>query len=328
MLMLTWYTFYNVYADQGLDTIMKKLKNKIHERIPVRLIAYGLIFLSLLVLIIATNLRNADVALLDPKGLIATEQYNLFLISSALLLLIAVPTIFIFYYVAWKYRETNDKVTHETESQDGRGFMFGIWAIPVVFLVVLGGIMWTSTHRLEPQKAIASNVEPVTVQVVAMRWKWLFIYPEQKIATVNFVQIPTDTPIRFELTADEVSMSSFWIPHLGGQLYAMTGHVNPLNLMAEKPGDYPGSSAELNGHGFAGMKFIARASSPAVYESWVKDVQLNSGILQAEDYEELLQPSENNLVTFYNLEDPNLYDKVVMKYAGTHEVHTKGHKEH
>lgn len=290
-----------------------------------RYILYGLIVLGL---IIAYLLQGTDVALLNPKGLIAAEQYELFLVSSAILLLIAVPTLFLFYYVAWKYRETNEKATYDPNVRHGKSFMLGLWAIPIAFMAVLGVIMWSATHRLEPQKAIAADAKPITVQVVAMRWKWLFIYPEHNIATVNFVQIPTDTPVRFELTADEVSMSSFWIPHLGGQLYAMTGHVNPLHLMAEKPGDYPGSSAELNGHGFAGMKFIARASSPDIYESWVNDVQLNSGRLDAEGYKEMLKPSENNLVAFYKLAVPDLHDKVVAKYKGSHEVHTRSHKEH
>ncbi|HSH55270.1 MAG TPA: COX aromatic rich motif-containing protein [Candidatus Limnocylindrales bacterium] len=307
---------------------MMKHENKVRGSKPVSRMVYALTFLSLLALTIAVLLKDADVALLNPKGLIALEQYKLFLISSFILLLIAVPTLFLFYYMAWKYRETNDKAIYDPHVRQGKGLTLSIWAIPIVFMVVLGGIMWSATHRLEPQKAIAANAKPITVQVVALRWKWLFIYPEHNIATVNFVQIPTDTPIRFELTADEVSMSSFWIPHLGGQLYAMTGHVNPLNLMAEKPGDYPGSSAELNGHGFAGMKFIARASSNEVYKSWVSDVQLNSTMLTADGYKEMLKPSENNNVAFYNLADSKLHDKVVMKYTGSHEVHTRSHKEH
>lgn len=304
---------------------MTKHKNTKDEGRPARRILYGLIALGL---ILAWLLQNKDIALLNPKGLIALEQYKLFLVSSAILLLIAVPTLFLFYYFAWKYRETNEQATYDPQILHGKVFMFSLWAIPSVFMVVLGVIMWSATHRLEPQKAIAADVKPITIQVVAMRWKWLFIYPEHNIATVNFVQIPTDVPVRFELTADEVSMSSFWIPHLGGQLYAMTGHVNPLNLMAGTPGDYPGSSAELNGHGFAGMKFITRASTSDVYDSWVRDVQLNSNMLDAEGYKELLKPSENNLVAFYNLGVPDLHGKVVLKYAGSHEVHTKKHTEH
>lgn len=295
------------------------------QKNPFKFVVLGLVGLSI---VLALLLWNSDIILMNPQGFVAAEQFELFLISSAMLLLIAVPTVFLFYYFAWKYRETNENAAYDPTGQHGTGFVFAIWAIPIVFMVVLGGLMWTATHRLEPQKAMASDVKPITIQVIAMRWKWLFVYPEHNIATVNFVQIPTGTPVRFELTADEVSMSSFWVPHLGGQLYAMTGHVNPLYLMAEKPGDYPGSSAELNGHGFAGMKFITRASSPEVYESWVRDVQANSTALTDDGYKELLKPSENNLVTFYNQADAGLHEKVVMKYAGAHEVHAGGKKAH
>lgn len=294
---------------------MTKRKNKADESRPVWLTLYGLTGLGLFITML---LQYADVALLNPKGLIAGEQRDLILLTTIVMMLIAVPTLFLFYYFAWKYRESNEKATYDPDTRRGRFFMFSIWAIPGVFMVVLAGIMWPATHRLEPKKSIAADAKPLTIQVVAMRWKWLFIYPEEKIATVNFVQVPAGTPVQFELTADESPMSSFWIPHLGGQLYAMTGHVNRLNLMAETLGDYPGSSAELNGAGFAGMKFIARASSIESYDSWVKEVQLNSAVLDSTVYEKLVSPSENNPSAFYILADTDLYDKVVMKYTGSH----------
>jgi len=202
--------------------------------------------------------------------------------------------------------------------------VFSLWAIPTVFMLVLASVMWSATHKLAPQKAIASGTKPLTVQVIAMRWKWLFIYPEQNIATVNFVQVPTGTPVLFELTADEAPMSSFWIPHWGGQLYAMTGHVNPLNLLAETPGDYAGRSAEINGAGFAGMKFVAHASSKEDFDVWVKSVQLSSDVLDSEKYGMLLKPSENNTATFYSKADTDVYDNVLTKYNGSHD-HT-GHE--
>ena len=287
-------------------------KKKVDEGRSVRLFLIGLVGLGLVLFVL---LRDADIALLNPKGLIAAEERDLLYLTTAVLMLIAVPTMFLFYFFAWKYRESNEKAAYDPHTRHGKLFMFSIWAIPSVFMLVLAPILWSSTHRLAPQKAIAPDTKPLAIQVVAMRWKWLFIYPEQNIATVNFVQIPTGTPVQFELTADEVSMSSFWIPHLSGQLYAMTGHVNRLNMMAGTPGDYPGSSAEINGAGFAGMKFIARASSLETYDSWVQDVQANSGVLDSAGYEELLRPSENNRVAFYNLADKDLYDKVVMKYT-------------
>lgn len=279
-------------------------------------------------LVILGLLKGSDMVLFNPKGLIANEQMNLFFLSGGILLLIAIPTVFLFYYFAWKYRETSQKATYDPNTHHGRSFLIGVWAIPIVFMLVLSGIMWPATQRLEPKDAIASNAKPITIQVVAMRWKWLFIYPEQKIATVNFIQIPTNTPIVFDLTADEAPMSSFWIPHLGGQLYAMSGHVNKLNLIAESPGDYPGSSAEINGPGFAGMKFTARAGSQADFDAWVGSVQNSFDDLDATTYQQLLRPSENNQFAYYSSPEAGLYDSVVKKYAGSHDIHVEPYSSH
>jgi cytochrome o ubiquinol oxidase subunit 2 len=150
-----------------------------------------------------------------------------------------------------------------------------------------------------------------------MQWKWLFIYPEQNIATVNFVQIPEDTPVEFELTADEAPMSSFWIPNLGGMLYAMTGHNNRLHLIADTPGDYPGSSAEINGAGFAGMQFTARASSRGDFDQWLQKVKRSPAVLDGAEYAKLLKPSENNPAAFYSATEEGMYDKVLKKYMGS-----------
>jgi len=236
-------------------------------------------------------------------------------------LLIAVPTVAFLYHTAWKYRETNPKAGYEPELKRGKLFNVGIWLVPAAFMLTLSVVMWTATHRLQPQKAIASSVKPLTIQVVALRWKWLFIYPEQKIATVNFVQIPKDTPVRFELTADDTPMSAFWIPNLGGMLYAMTGHVNLLNLMAHTPGNYPGSVAEINGAGFAEMRFAAKVSSQEDFDAWVSDTHFAPKTLDEAEYTKLLQPSQGNPAAFYSDYEPGLYDKVLMKYMGSEHMH-------
>lgn len=268
--------------------------------------------------LLALLLKGRDVALLNPKGLIAGEQSRLLLYVSAILLEIAIPTLIILYIVAWKYRETNEKAAYNPHIRHGRLFVFGIWAIPASIAFGVALLLLPATHKLEPRKSIAGGTKPLTIQVVAMRWKWLFIYPEQDIATVNFIQVPVGTPVQFELSADEAPMSSFWIPHLGGQLYAMTGHVNRLNLMAEDLGDFPGSSAEINGAGFAGMKFIARASSRQDFDRWVQDVKQSSDVLDSAEYQSLLVPSENSPSRFYSDTEAGLYDTMLMKYAGSH----------
>ncbi len=294
---------------------MAKHKNKPSQGKPVALLVMGLAGLGLCITML---LQGTDIALFNPKGLIAGEQRNLMLFSVALMLTIAVPTLIILYSFAWKYRESNHNAPYNPHMRDGKFFVFSVWAIPSVFMLVLAFVMWPATHKLAPQKSIAADVKPLTIQVIAMRWKWLFIYPEQNIATVNFVQVPVGVPVRFELSADETPMSSFWIPHLGGQLYAMTGHTNQLNLMADKPGDYPGSSAEINGPGFAGMKFIARAGSQEDFNVWVQDLQKSSSMLDSAEYEKLLKPSKNNQAAFYANADTDLYAKLLTKYMETH----------
>jgi cytochrome o ubiquinol oxidase subunit II len=294
---------------------MKKHKNTHNRTSSVQLIIAGLFGLGIC---IAVLLRGVDITLLNPKGLIAEAQLNLMLFSVLLLLTIAIPTLILLYGFAWKYRESN-QATYDPHVRHSKFFVFSMWTIPSVFMLILALVMWPATHKLEPQKSIAANTKPITIQVVAMRWKWLFIYPEQNIATVNFVQIPTGTPVQFELTADETPMSSFWIPHLAGQLYAMTGHVNRLNLVADHEGDYPGSTAEINGAGFAGMKFITRVSSEEEFKQWIQAVQQSQNVLNSAKYGKLLRPSENNPIELYSSVQSDLYAKMLMKYAGAHD---------
>lgn len=286
--------------------------------IPLVLIEFGLI--------IAFLLRDKNIALFNPKGVIAEQQMYLLIYVSVVLLLAAVPTILLLYFMAWKYRESNERAVHDPNVRRGKLFELSIWGIPTVIMVILVVAMYPATHTLEPRKTIASDKEPITIQVISMRWKWVFLYPEQKIATVNFVQIPEDTPIIFELTADEAPMSSFWIPNLAGQLYTMTSHVNRLNVLAEDVGDYPGSSAEINGAGFAGMKFTARVSTSADFERWTETTRQSTSILDSAAYRKLVEPSENNPVAYYANYEDGLYDTIIAKYSGSHAGH--GDTEH
>jgi cytochrome o ubiquinol oxidase subunit 2 len=294
---------------------MTKRKKKLSQGKVAWLTLLGLAGLGLLLAIL---LRGTDVTLLNPKGLIAQKQTNLMLFSVAVMLSVAVPTLILFYFFAWRYRESSKKASYDPDTHHGKLFIIFLWAIPSVLVLTLAQAMWPAAHKLDPHKQIATGAAPLTIQVIAMRWKWLFIYPEQNIASVNFVQVPTGTPVQFELTADEAPMSSFWIPHLGGQLYAMTGHSNSLHLMADTPGDYGGRSAEINGPGFAGMKFMARASSKEAFERWVQGAQQSPNVLDSQAYETLLMPSENNPAAFYSSPQSDLYDKVLAKYSDSH----------
>lgn len=292
--------------------------SKIHKK---RLGTGWIVLLGLvdLALLIAYFIHDKNIALFNPKGYIAQEQMHLMLLTVGVLLAVFIPSLFVLYFTAWRYRETNVKPGHTVHLPVDTSMSRSVWLIPITVLLILATIMYSATHRLAPQKSIAADVKPLKIQVISLRWKWLFIYPEQQIATINFVQIPVNTPVEFELTADETPMSSFWIPNLGGQLYSMTSHVNRLNLMADAPGDYPGSTPEINGPGFAGMRFTARAASMHDFSEWVKDVQMSSDTLDSATYEKLLRPSENNQVSFYANPDQTIYDKVLMKYMGSHD---------
>lgn len=303
---------------------MTKLNKKFSQGKTVWLTIAGLFALTL---IVATMLRGADVALLNSKGLISGEQRRLLIFVTLILLQIGIPSLIIFYFVAWKYRESNTKATYNPRPRHGKYFVFSLWAIPSFFALMIGLLLIPATYKLEPQKAINSDKETLRIQVVALRWKWLFIYPDQKIATVNYVQIPVDTPVRFELTADEAPMSSFWIPHLGGQLYAMTGHVNSLNLLAEQTGDYPGSSAEINGIGFSGMRFTTRVSTEAEFDKWLAEVRESKEVLHAAKYESLLAPSQRDVPVLFSSVDSAIVEGMIAKYEGSHK-HTPNHQEH
>lgn len=259
--------------------------------------------------------HGKNIALFNPQGAIAQEQHNLMMFTIKLVLIFAIPTVSFLFFTAWRYRESNLKVKRNPKARPNLLLVLIMWFVPSAFIVVLAVVMWPATHKLSPQNTIGSQNKTMTIEVISMRWKWLFIYPEQNIATVNFVQIPVGTPVQFEMTADEAPMSSFWIPNLGGQLYTMTSHSNRLNLIADKPGDYPGSTPEINGEGFSGMRFTARASSLADFDAWVAQVKQARTTLDKSAYNTLLKPSENTPTTMYASYQEDFYDTVLAKYA-------------
>jgi cytochrome o ubiquinol oxidase subunit 2 len=174
-------------------------------------------------------------------------------------------------------------------------------------------VAWHSSHEYDPYQPILSNNAPITIDVVALDWKWLFIYPQQGIATVNMIEVPVNTPVHFQLTAD-APMNSFWVPNLGGQIMVMPGMQTQLNLMATNAGTYSGLSGNMSGKGFAGMKFSVKVVSQDDFSSWVQSVQQHSNSLTQSAYRELALPSENNPVATYAPIDLNLYNSIIMNY--------------
>jgi cytochrome o ubiquinol oxidase subunit II len=193
--------------------------------------------------------------------------------------------------------------------------------------MILSVIIWKSSHDLDPFKPLDSTKEPLTVQVVALQWKWLFIYPEQDIATVNTLRIPENTPINFQITAD-APMNSFWIPSLGGQIYAMPGMMTKLHLDGTVQGVYEGSSANISGEGFSSMRFKTHVDSLETFNHWVDQTVKREGKdLTTEVYDELAEPSRDVLPIYYKSRDPSLYDKIIMKYM-TPGAQSEGNHEH
>jgi len=270
----------------------------------------GLILLIVLIMQPLEVVTFLDyIAVLAPKGYIAREERNLLLILQAIMLLIVIP-VFIFTFIfSWKYSHQNKKAKYDPDLVDNRTAEYFWWGIPTVLTIAVAILTYVKTDQLDPYKPIPSDKKSMTIQVVALQWKWLFIYPEEQIASVNFLQIPAGIPIRFEITAD-APMNSFWIPHLGGQIYAMPGMKTNLHLIADEAGDFRGSSANLSGEGFAGMHFITRASTEEEFQNWIANAKQSAKTFQ---YKELAKPSMNNPVEIYQPEE-GLFDQIVMKY--------------
>jgi cytochrome o ubiquinol oxidase subunit 2 len=287
------------------------------------LIALGALIIFEFGMLMHNLMRGHSIAILQPAGTIAEQQRYLIEFAAILGIAVIIPVFILTFFIVWRFRDGNVKAKYRP-NWDGNARLEAIWwGIPCAIILVLAVVTWQSSHTLDPRRNIQSSTKPMTIQVIALNWKWLFIYPEQNIATVNYVQFPEDTPIHFEITSDG-PMNSFWIPQLGGQIYAMAGMQTSLQLMADNPGTYAGSSANLSGVGFAGMKFNAVSSTNADFSKWVQSVWESPDRLTLGEFEKLALPSQNNPVKLYGSRDEDVYGTVMMKYMGhnmnTHEV--------
>jgi cytochrome o ubiquinol oxidase subunit II len=266
-------------------------------------------------LVAAVFVTHSNIPVLQPAGPVGLKERNLIYIALLLSAIVVVPVFVMLFMFSWKYREGNTKAKYNPEFDSSRKLEAIWWGIPFAIIAILSVITWNSAHALDPSKPISSSIKPVTIEVVALQWKWLFIYPDQNIASVNFLQFPVNTPVNFEITSD-APMNSFWIPQLGGQIYAMTGMSTQLHLMATKAGDYGGKSANISGKGFSGMTFTARASSQKSFNDWVNRVYPSYNPLSLSAYSQLAKPSENNHVEYFSSVDSSLYDSIISKYMG------------
>ncbi|PVX60020.1 cytochrome bo3 quinol oxidase subunit 2 [Paraburkholderia unamae] len=258
-------------------------------------------------------LGGCNMALFAPKGDIGVQEKNLILIALGLMLLVVIPVIALTLWFAWRYRASNTNATYAPRWSHSTAIEVVVWSIPCVIVLTLAVLIWHTTHSLDPYRPIESQTKPVRVDVVALNWKWLFIYPDYGVASVNQLAIPVDTPVEFNLTAESL-MNSFFIPQLGSQVYAMPAMQTKLHLIANEPGVYTGRSAAFSGPGFSDMHFDTLATSRADFDAWIAQAKASPTMLSRAAYERLAQPGEKTPVTLYSNVAPGLFDGIVGKY--------------
>lgn len=275
--------------------------------------------LRLLLIPTVALLSGCNWVLMNPSGDIALQQRNIILISTGLMMLIIVPVIALTLLFAWRYRKANTKADYRPDWDHSTQLELVIWAAPLLIIIALGAITWISTHTLDPYRPLSridanrpvpAGVKPLVVEVVALDWKWLFIYPEQGIALVNEMAAPIDRPIQFKITASSI-MNSFFIPALAGQIYAMPGMETKLSAVINKPGEFDGFSANYSGHGFNGMRFKFHGMATADFDKWVESNKTSGKQLTRADYLLLEKPSEREPVQRYASVDASLYKAIV-----------------
>src|SRR5262245_50928077 len=243
------------------------------------------------VLIGTTALGGCSGGVLDPKGPIAAAERLIMFNSTAIMLAIVIPTILATLGIAYWFRSSNTRATYLPNFEYSGRLELLVWSIPIMTVILVGGVTWISSYDLDPPKPIASTEKPIRIQVVALDWKWLFIYPDHGIAAVNQLTIPVGTPISFELTSSGV-MNSFFVPQLGGQIYTMAGMVTRLNLQADHAGRFRGMSSNYSGAGFSDMVFHVDAVPPEKFVQWVAATRNTGPVLDAQSYAELAKPSQ------------------------------------
>jgi cytochrome o ubiquinol oxidase subunit 2 len=273
----------------------------------------------LLLLLPAALSAGCNMVLLHPAGAVAAAQGHLIVVSTLLMLLVIVPVIALTVFFAWRYRKSNTRATYAPDWDHSTQLELVIWAAPLLIIIALGAVTWISTHTLDPYRplrhvdathSVKADVKPLTVEVVALDWKWLFIYPEQGIAVVNDLAAPVNVPIEFKITASTV-MNSFFIPALAGQVYAMPGMQTQLHAVMNKAGDYEGFSANYSGAGFSDMHFQFHGMSQSDFDRWIQSARASGQTLDREGYLRLEQPSQREPVRRYASVAPGLYDSIV-----------------
>jgi cytochrome o ubiquinol oxidase subunit 2 len=247
--------------------------------------------------------------ILDPQGPIGAADKAILIDSLAIMLAIVVPTILATFAFAFWFRASNAKAFYWPDWEYSGRIELVVWAIPALTVILLGGVAWIGAHQLDPPKPIAGSSRPLTIQAVSLDWKWLFIYPDQKVATINTLTVPAGVPLQFQLTSSSV-MNAFFIPQFGSMIYTMNGMTTRLNLQADTPGKFQGLSAQFSGDGFADMHFDVHVVPPEQFSKWAQDASNVQQTLDARSYEQIAKPSMKNEPAIYRLADPELFRSI------------------
>jgi cytochrome o ubiquinol oxidase subunit 2 len=250
--------------------------------------------------------------LLDPQGPISANEMFILIDASLVMLAIILPTILATIAFAWWFRASNTRATYRPDFIYSGRIELVVWSIPLMVILLLGGVSWIGSHQLDPATPIKSSIAPLEVEVVSLDWKWLFLYPEQGIASVNMLVVPAGTPIHFSLTSGSV-LSAFFVPQLGSMIYTMNGMTTQLNLMADRPGVFRGLSSHYNGDGFSGMHFVLSAVSASQFTAWVAQARLSGPVLDSTYYRTLSQQSLNVAPFSFRSADAGLFQQIVMQ---------------
>lgn len=274
---------------------------------------------SMVAVLLLSVLSGCNMVVMSPSGDIAAQQRDLIVISTVLMLVIIVPVIFLTLFFAWRYRQSNTAAKYDPEWHHSTGLEVIIWSAPLAIIIALGAITWVSTHKLDPYRPldridaarpVTDEMKPITVEVVALDWKWLFFYPDYGIAMVNEMAAPVDVPINFKITASSV-MNSFYVPALAGMIYAMPGMQTKLHAVINKAGEYEGLSSNYSGDGFSHMRFKFHGVDQAGFDQWVARVKQNGTMLNRDAYLKLEKPSVKEPVRYFASVEDGLYDAVL-----------------
>jgi cytochrome o ubiquinol oxidase subunit II len=248
--------------------------------------------------------------ILDPQGPIGAAEKTILIDSVGIMLAIVLPTIVAIFAFAFWFRASNTRAFHWPDWEYSGRIELVVWSVPALTVILLGGVAWIGAHQLDPARPVEGADKPLTIQVVSLDWKWLFIYPDQKIATINTLTVPAGAPLQFELTSASV-MNVFFIPQFGSMIYTMNGMATRLNLRADKPGSFQGLSAHFSGDGFSDMNFDVHVVPAEQFSKWVQDVSGSEKALDERSYSQIASPSMKSEQAIYRLADADLFHAIV-----------------